>query len=236
MKRYLIGIGIALLGCSATAIAWNQLDRSDARGGRMHGERQHRKPNCGCPSKDIRCKEQQTNQEETAMTPPSKGTVIIESGYETDPRDGGRPVKLIAAALGVDEEIFRDAFSNVRPARGGHPTAQRAQANKEVLMNALEPHGVTNDRLDEVSNWYRYRPESGELWQHREAKLTPVIEKEQLVSIRVDDGGAGYLSTPEIRVAGFDNVRLQCELEFSEDLENNGQITSVTIVENEQSP
>ncbi len=170
-----------------------------------------------------------TTDNEIDMSPQPKGNVVIDQGHQTDPRDGGRPVKLIAAALGVEDEVFRQAFSNVQPARGGHPTAQRARANKEVLMSALEPHGVTNDRLDEVSNWYRYRPESGELWRHREATITPVIEDGKLVSVHVDEGGAGYISTPRIRITGFEDVRLNCELAFDEDLERNGRIVSITI-------
>ncbi|MCM2374309.1 EF-hand domain-containing protein [Aporhodopirellula aestuarii] len=169
------------------------------------------------------------SHKEIDMSKQPVGKVVIDRGYKTDPRDGGRPVKLIAAALGVEDDVFRQAFSKVQPARGGHPTPQRARANKEVLMNALKPHGVTNDRLDEVSNWYRYRPESGELWQHREASVTPVIENGKLLSVRVDNGGAGYISTPRIRVAGFEDVQLKCELEFGEDLESNGRIASITI-------
>ena len=37
-------------------------------------------------------------------------------GYDTDPRDHGRPVVLVAAGLGVAPEVFREAFSHVHPA------------------------------------------------------------------------------------------------------------------------
>ena len=83
-------------------------------------------------------------------------SVVFTGGYETDLRDHGRPVALIAAALGVEPEVFRQAFSNVKPARGGAPSAARVRANKEVLMSALGKQGITNDRLDTVSNYYRY--------------------------------------------------------------------------------
>src|SRR6478736_1641922 len=65
--------------------------------------------------------------------------VVFSGGYDTDPRDKGRPVVLVAGALGVTPEVFRDAFSRVHPAgpgRGG-PTREEAQANKAVLMSAL---------------------------------------------------------------------------------------------------
>src|SRR5437588_6288417 len=87
--------------------------------------------------------------------------VTFTGGHEIDPRDHGRPVALIAAALGVKPEIFRDAFSRVTPAKNGKPTGDEARRNKEILMKALGPHGITNERLDEVSNYYRYQPQKG---------------------------------------------------------------------------
>ncbi len=47
-----------------------------------------------------------------------KVPVTFSGGHGTDPRDYGRPVVLIAAALKVKPEVFRKAFSGVRPARG----------------------------------------------------------------------------------------------------------------------
>ena len=160
----------------------------------------------------------------------AKGTVMIEGGYETDPRDGGRPVGLIAAALGVEPQVFRDAFSKVRPAQFGPPTPWRAQANKQVLMDALGQHGVTNERLDEVSNYYRYRPESGRLWRHRPAKLEGVFEGESLVGVKVVDPGAGYLSVPILSVKGYD-VAAKVKLAFGTDLAQNGSIESVELID-----
>jgi hypothetical protein len=45
--------------------------------------------------------------------------VTITGGYATDPRDNGRPVRLVAGALGVPPDVFREAFSHVTPAPGG---------------------------------------------------------------------------------------------------------------------
>src|SRR5437588_9768871 len=64
--------------------------------------------------------------------------VNFSGGHETDQRDGGRPVVLIAAGLGVKPEVFRDAFSRVRPARDGKPTGEEAGRNQEILMKALQ--------------------------------------------------------------------------------------------------
>ena len=84
--------------------------------------------------------------------------VTFSGGHETDPQDHGRPVGLVAAALGVKPEVFRQAFSGVTPAKNGKPSPEEAQRNKAALMKVLGPYGVTNERLDEVSNYYRYQP------------------------------------------------------------------------------
>src|SRR5437016_5075268 len=78
--------------------------------------------------------------------------VVFNGGHDTDPRDHGRPVVLIAAALGVKPEVFREAFSHVHPAGpgSGGPTDAEARKNKAALMSALGKYGITNDRLDTV--------------------------------------------------------------------------------------
>ncbi|MEZ6049383.1 MAG: EF-hand domain-containing protein [Planctomycetaceae bacterium] len=161
----------------------------------------------------------------------ASGTVFFLKGHETNPVDRGRPVVLIASALGVEEQVFRDAFKNVKPSQDGPPSDSRAQANKKVLMDALEPHGVTNDRLDEVSNFYRYRPQSGSLWNHQAAKAEAKIEDGKVVELKVIDGGYGYSSTPEIVIAGFPDLKIEATVEFTQDLQTNGRITELKIVE-----
>src|SRR5438874_10510075 len=84
----------------------------------------------------------------------TKIPVTFSGGHETDPKDHGRPVVLIAAALNVKPEVFRKAFSGVTPARGRGPTGEEARRNKEALMKVLEPYKVTNDRIHEVSGYY----------------------------------------------------------------------------------
>ena len=101
----------------------------------------------------------------------TKVPLIFSGGHETDPRDHGRPVILIAAALKVPPEVFREAFSHVHPAGpgSGGPTDAEARANKHALMDALGKYGVTDEILNEVSNRYRYRSGAGELWPTHEA-------------------------------------------------------------------
>lgn len=163
--------------------------------------------------------------------PTEKGDVLFTGGYETDSRDGGRPVNLIAAALDVAPQVFRDAFSGVTPAKGGGPTHSQAQANKKVLMDALGKHGVTNERLDEVSNYYRYRPESGELWQHTPATAKAIIKDGKITGIEITDPGSGYLSTPSVKLIGYEDIELEIELEFGTDLNQNVKVSSIRIVE-----
>src|SRR4051812_1568346 len=81
----------------------------------------------------------------------SKVPVTFSGGHETDRRDHGRPVVLVAAGLGVAPEVFRDAFSGVHPAGpgSGGPTREEAQKNKQALMSVLGKYGITNERLDE---------------------------------------------------------------------------------------
>src|SRR6185295_13684382 len=122
----------------------------------------------------------------------TKIPVTFSGGHETDPQDHGRPVVLVAAGLGVKPEVFRKAFSGVTPARGRGPTREEARRNKEALMKVLRPYKVTTDRLDEVSNYYRYRPQEGELWNHAEAKAHAVVEGGKLIKIVIDEPGSGY--------------------------------------------
>lgn len=158
-----------------------------------------------------------------------KGTVVFQRGYQTDSRDGGRPIVLIAAALGVPDQVFRDAFSQVRPARDGQPSPERVRENKAVLMAALGKHGITNDRLDEVSNYYRYRPQDGELWTHRPAKAEAVIVDNKVTEIKLLDAGAGYSSTPQIEVVGYPDAKVSAAVEYGTDLKTNGRVKSLTI-------
>lgn len=145
--------------------------------------------------------------------------------------DRGRPVILIAAALGVTPEVFREAFSHVHPAgpnRGG-PTDAEARANKSALMGALGKYGVTNDRLDIVSNYYRYMRSRGEMWKNKPATASALIKNGQIIGYQITDGGAGYSSPPSVTVPGFNSGAPKVELSFGKDLTTNGAVSKITI-------
>ena len=159
--------------------------------------------------------------------------VTFLGGYDTKPEDRGRPVILVAAALGVPEETFRQAFKGVHPAppgRGG-PTGDEARANKAALMKVLEPLGVTNDRLDEVSNYYRYRREAGELWTHVPAEAYARVKAGKVIGFVVTNAGAGYSSVPEVHVAGFAGVRAAAVVDYGKDLSTNGCLREIRVSE-----
>ncbi len=109
----------------------------------------------------------------------TQAPLLFSGGYETDP--GGRPVVLIAGALGVSPEVFREAFSGVRPARGGEtPKPEQVRKNKAALLRVLAKYGVTNERLDEVSDYYRYNPRRGERGPPRRRKATHASRRARL--------------------------------------------------------
>jgi hypothetical protein len=155
--------------------------------------------------------------------------VNFSGGHETDPRDRGRPVVLVAAALDVKPEVFREAFRGVTPARGGPPSKEEAQRNKAALMKVLRPHGVTNDRLDEVSNYYRYRPQLGEMWPTTPAKAHAVVEDGKVKQIVVTSPGSGYSTPPKATIQGMENLPLTVTLHFGKDLKKNGTVRSVEV-------
>jgi hypothetical protein len=155
--------------------------------------------------------------------------VRLRGGHQTDSRDHGRPVVLVAAGLGVKPEVFREAFKGVTPARGGPPTPDQVQRNKRALLDALSPYGVTNERLDEVSDCYRYRPGQGRLWRTRPAKAYAIVEGGKIKQIVVTDPGSGYSSPPEAAVEGMESTALTVKLRFCADLKKNGSVLSIEI-------
>jgi len=159
-----------------------------------------------------------------------KVPVTFSGGHEIGKNDYGRPVVLIAAALGVKPEVFREAFGGVTPARGRGPSRAEAQKNKAALMKVLAPQGVTNDRLDEVSDYYRFRPERGEIWPTTDAQAHAIVKNGQVQRIVVTEPGSGYCSPPEVTVQDYPNLRASATLKFSKDLTRNGGIAAVELV------
>jgi hypothetical protein len=157
-------------------------------------------------------------------------SLVFSGGHETDPRDRGRPVVLVAAGLNVSPQIFREAFSRVHPAPAGtQPGEDRTRANKTVLLAALAPYGVTNARLDEVSNYYRYNRSAGEMWRQREAAGYATLAGGKITGLVLTDGGAGYSSVPVASAAGVALPNVHVEMYWGPDLARNGSITAITI-------
>ena len=155
--------------------------------------------------------------------------VTFSGGHDTDPRDGGRPIVLVAAGLGVPTNVFRQAFSGVTPARNGAPSPEQARQNKSALMKVLAPYGITNERLDEVSNYYRYRPDRGELWKAVPARAEAVLENGAVKRIDLINAGAGYSSPPTATIKGVETARLIATLRFDKDLATNGSIAKIDV-------
>jgi hypothetical protein len=159
-------------------------------------------------------------------------SVVISGGFDTDPQDHGRPVVLIAAALGVPTEVFREAFSGVTPAGtdSGGPSSEQAQQNKKALLSVLAPYGITNDRLDEVSNYYRYNGSKGQIWSRTLATATATVTNGVVTGVTITNPGSGYSSNPTVTVTGPNGkVTATAALSYTTDFKTNGSVTAITI-------
>jgi hypothetical protein len=91
-------------------------------------------------------------------------------------------------------EVFREAFSGVTPAGNDRgPTSEEAQSNKAALMKVLAPYGITNDRLDEVSNYYRYNASKGVIWTSTQASATAIITNGVLTGVKITNPVGIYI-------------------------------------------
>jgi len=173
---------------------------------------------------------------QTAQTAPAQDDsttrvqVAISGGHETDPRDRGRPVVLIASALGVPPTVFREVFSHVRPAPAGTaPDPEQVRRNKAALLAALSRCGVTNESLDQVSNYYRYNRSRGEMWPTVPAIAHALVKDGKVICFVVTNGGSGYSSPPAITVPGVKGTVAIPQLYFSRWSRNNGSIYSISV-------
>lgn len=162
--------------------------------------------------------------------------VTFSGGHEYGKNDYGRPVVLIAAALEVKPDVFREAFSGVTPSRGGKPSDDLARKNKAALMKVLAPHGVTNERLNEVSNYYRFQPQRGQLWKTTPAQAHAVVEDGKIKQIVVTEPGSGYSTPPKATIQGMEKIELRVTLQLSKELTKNGAIRSIEIAAPETPP
>ncbi len=157
--------------------------------------------------------------------------VVFSGGHETEAVDRGRPVILIAAALGVTPEIFREAFSHVHPAGpgSGGPSEAEARQNKAALMDALGKYGVTDERLNEVSNFYRYPPGQGGIWKNTAATANVAIKDGKVIGYEILSRGSGYTSAPTVSVPGIAAANAKVELSFGKDLQTNGSVSVIIM-------
>lgn len=168
----------------------------------------------------------------TSVTDQNGYTISITGGFDTDSVDHGRPVVLIAAALDVSAEVFREAFSGVTPAGAGSdgPTSEQAQSNKAALLKVLAPYGITNDRLDEVSNYYRYNGSKGELWTHTAATATTELANGKVTGIKIINAGAGYSSAPAVSITGpTGTYSATATVSYTTDFKTNGSLTAIKL-------
>jgi hypothetical protein len=155
--------------------------------------------------------------------------LVFSGGHEIGKGDYGRPVPLIAAALGVKPEQFRAAFGGVTPAKGRGPTGAEARKNKAALMKVLGPLGVTNERLDEVSDYYRFQPQKGGLWKTTPARGYALVDDGKVKRVVITEAGSGYSSPPAVTIRGMEGVPLKATLHFDRDLKKNGSVESVQV-------
>ncbi len=167
----------------------------------------------------------------TGRAAENKLPLVFSGGHEIGKNDFGRPVPLIAAALGVRPDEFRKAFSGVTPARGGPPSRAQARQNKQALMKILEPLGVSNERLDEVSDYYRYRPQEGELWPTKPAEGYAVVSDGKVKKLVVTEAGSGYSSPPKVTIKGMESATLEATLHFDKDFKTNGAVEAVKVAD-----
>jgi len=154
---------------------------------------------------------------------PNSVTVTITDGLDTDPVDAGRPVVLVAAALGVPTEVFREAFSGVTPAGAGSDVSdERAKSNKAALLAVLAPYGISNEQLDAASDFYRFNGSAGETWPHEQATATFVNGE-----ITITNPGYGYSSPPTITLSNGQTAT--ATLAYGTDTATNGSIASITL-------
>lgn len=160
----------------------------------------------------------------------TKVPVEFSQGHDTEPQDRGRPVILIASALGVKPEVFREAFSKVRPAGPGKaPEEHQVRENKKALMDALGKYGITNEKLDQVSNRYRYRKEREELWPVEPAVANALVKDGVVTGFEIIKGGSGYSSTPKVTVPGVKPFTAEVEVSYDKDFTRNGAVSTIKL-------
>jgi hypothetical protein len=96
-------------------------------------------------------------------------------------------------------------------------------------MSALRPYGVTNDRLDTVSNYYRYVRSRNEAWPAKPAVGYAVVRNNTVLRYVVTDGGSGYSSAPRVTVPGLPGATGTAQIAYGPLFEKNGSVSDVIV-------
>jgi len=92
----------------------------------------------------------------------------------------------------------------------------------------LGKYGITDDRLNAVSNFYRYPPGRGNLWKNRPAAANALVKNGAVIGFEITDGGAGYTTPPTVTVPNAKGATAKAEVSFGKDMETNGAVTAIT--------
>ena len=109
------------------------------------------------------------------------------------------------------------------------PDPAQIQLNKLALLSALSPYGVTNQRLDQVSNFYRYNRSAGELWRHSPASAYATVVNGAVTGFVIVLAGAGYSSPPIVTIPRYPGTSAVASLDFTNHSASNGSINSIII-------
>ena len=101
---------------------------------------------------------------------------------------------------------------------------------EESADGRTRKHGVSNERLDEVSYDYRCNGSAGETWKHSTATATAIIMEGKVTGFTITNAGAGYLIASRVSVVGYGDVEVEATIEFSNDFKTNGRVTSLTVL------
>ncbi|MCY9669761.1 hypothetical protein M5X11_33450 [Paenibacillus alginolyticus] len=132
------------------------------------------------------------------------------------------------------ESTFPSANSGYLP-RNTNPE-RTALSNRALHMNSTPtslhdaPYGITNERLDEVSNYYRYNGRKSDTWQKTQATATATVTNGIVTGVTITNPGAGYSSNPTITVTGPNGTfTATATLAYTKDFKTNGSISAITI-------
>jgi hypothetical protein len=96
-------------------------------------------------------------------------------------------------------------------------------------MDGLGKYGITNDRINTVSNFYRYAAWEGGIWRNKPAVANALVKDGAIIGYEITYGGYGYTTPPTVSVPGLDGTLAKVELSFGKEFETNGAVSAITI-------